>query len=92
MKKSLKRIIAVCLPIAVIVSMLTAASMSFAAEKEYSAKKDFSRQIQDMSKDAFRFRTDSSSSGLDLNSDEVLPEKYDLRNVDGECYVTPVKF
>ena len=92
MKKSLKRIIAVCLPIAVIVSMLTAASMSFAAEKEYSAKDDFCRQIQDMSKDAFRFRTNSSPSGLGFKGDKVFPEKYDLRDVDGKCYVTPVKF
>ncbi|MBR2547752.1 MAG: hypothetical protein IKF07_06145 [Eubacterium sp.] len=94
--KSGRRLLALLLSVAVMMSMLAVPGVSFAAADDGVKNDDgidkIARQLQDRTKDAFAFRTDKSASGLRLKSDKSFPAYFDLRNVDGKRYVTPVRF
>ena len=50
---------------------------------------EMARQLQDQSRDPFDYREGQMQS---QEADETYPAAFDLRNVDGQNYVTPVKF
>ena len=64
---------------------------AFAAESEKDTIDEIAEQFGDPSNVPFDYtRRSDRRKALKLAAD--LPEKYDLRNVDGVSYVTPVKF
>ena len=92
MNRKTSKILALLMSLALVTGLfapLTAAAGTEPSD-DGSAMEELSRQMQDMNKDAFDFRSEKSASALKLNED--MPAKYDLRNVDGERYVTPVRF
>ena len=96
MKKKYSRILMLVLTAVMTVSMLAPEDISFAAGREKAgspSKDDYIRAAKLVrSEDAFNFRTEKDASGLKLKSEKNFPAKYDLRDVDGKCYVTNVKF
>jgi C1A family cysteine protease len=88
-----RKIAALTLSLAMAVTMMPyAAADAFAASDDGSeeALNEIARQMQDAEADPFAFR--EGKKQLRVKSSETFPEKLDLRNYNGDCYVTPVKF
>ena len=62
-----------------------------AAEKSQAAIDEIAGQIGDPSEDPFDY-TRKADAKKALRRAAALPDKFDLRNVDGTSYVTPIKF
>lgn len=61
------------------------------AASDSSTLEKMAKQLQDEDSDPFMFK-DKASKNAVLRAAENYPDSFDLRDVDGECYVTPVKF
>ena len=91
MKRFSGRIITAALMIALVTAMLIPAAV-FADSidvDEYPTLREMARQAKDRNRDPFGFVEEDKRLSL---AAESFPEKYDLRDVDGERYVTPVRF
>lgn len=65
---------------------------SFAAESRTDTLGEIASQFADPSNDPFGFVSESDKKKQLELTDSVYPAKFDLRDVDGVSYVTPVKF
>ena len=84
-----RKVLAVILAAAMVLMAVPVSAESGAAEKgDDSTIKEIARQIRDKSIDPF----DYTDKELKLQAEnESYPAARDLRDVDGKCYVTPVK-
>ena len=83
------------------VALITSAAMVFPAFPTStvnagtydSAVKSIRRQFEDKNRDPFAYRTSRKSVKKKYaKGTKDFPEKLDLRDYDGKCYVTPVRF
>ncbi len=84
--------LAILLSLALCASMVMPAGAVYAEEKKTGSEKGVFDEIAKKlaeKKDPFAFR---NSSSMRLNAGKTYPQAFDLRDVDGESYVTPVKF
>lgn len=92
--KNKKNIIAYLTAFAMLLSMcfsigLQPAAVYAAGEDEIS--EELAQQLEKQPEDAFTFREEAQAAD-EVKEASEFPERYDLRNVDGKNYVTPVKF
>ncbi len=93
----MKRVVSVCMTLMLAFCMVVpgawfeGAPDVFAESSEKSTLGEIADQFGDPSNDPFDFTTKAARrKAMKLASD--LPDKYDLRDVNGTSYVTPVKF
>ncbi|MBP5773263.1 MAG: hypothetical protein J6W35_04265 [Eubacterium sp.] len=90
MRKIWKRVAVIGLAMALVVGMIPASVNVSAAKSDNTS--ELAKQVNDGS-DPFDFSEHTGNAEKKLKSKmENAPSSYDLRDVDGECYVTPVKF
>ena len=84
-----RKVISVILAaVMVLMAVPVSAESAAAAKSDVNEIDEIARQIQDPANDPF----DYTDEGMKLQAEnEKYPETRDLRDVDGKCYVTPVK-
>ncbi len=92
MRKIMKKFAVVYLSLAMIVGVFPAYTNQVIAKEEKTTIKKMAKGFAEGS-DAFDF-SDADKAGKEALKSKIedAPEKFDLRNVDGKSYVTPVKF
>ena len=71
------------------IGMTDTVNAATAGDSGQSTIEEMARQLQDQNRDPFNYREGQLQGQEEAGQ---YPEKYDLRNVDGQNYVTPVKF
>ena len=71
------------------IGMTGTVNAAVAGNSGQSTIEEMARQLQDQNRDPFNYREGQLQGQEEAGQ---YPEKYDLRNVDGQNYVTPVKF
>lgn len=89
-----KKLLAMILSVGLAAGLLPMTGGAYAAsgtDESSDTVQEIARQFQDMTKDPFAFR-DGQMRAQAEDAAAAYPEKFDLRNVNGESFVTPVKF
>ena len=80
-----------------VMTMALLPALAFAQTEDNSqiadaAKTDIAAQSQDPSNDPFDYASEADKKKALKAAENSFPDKYDLRDVEGKSYVTPVKF
>ena len=92
MRKVLSFILSVVLTLTIFPSIALAKEEGSSSDSQAAkAAQEILRQNLDTDRDPFGYLTNSEQDVI-VSAQDSSPESYDLRNVDGKNYVTPVKF